>query len=139
MTESAIHNSKVDGNNPLARCHKISSSTVSILNNWQRKQQPSIPGLTKKCCCLKRGNRDNVKQMNQRDAWDIISSTFNVDILETLNQFVAIHLQEYESLSGRRPEIPHQPSDSPTKEILTSRHVGPRIFVLDLSRNKPPP
>ena len=32
--------------------------------------------------------------MNQRDAWDIISSTFNDDILETLNQLVAIHLED---------------------------------------------
>ena len=39
-------------------------------------------------------NRHNVKQMNQRDAWDIISSTFNDDILETLNQLVAIHLED---------------------------------------------
>ena len=32
--------------------------------------------------------------MNQRDAWDIISSTFNDDILETLNQLVTIHLED---------------------------------------------
>jgi hypothetical protein len=35
-------------------------------------------------------NRHNVKQMNPRDAWDIISSTFNDEILETLDQLVAI-------------------------------------------------
>ena len=36
--------------------------------------------------------------MNQRDAdadaWDIISSTFNDDILETLNQSVSINLED---------------------------------------------
>jgi len=32
--------------------------------------------------------------MNQRDEWDIISSTFNDDTLETLNQFVAIHFED---------------------------------------------
>ena len=31
-------------------------------------------------------NRHNVKQMTLRDSWDIISSTFSDDILETLNQ-----------------------------------------------------
>jgi hypothetical protein len=35
-------------------------------------------------------NRHNVKQMTTQNAWDIISSTFNDDILETLNQLVAI-------------------------------------------------
>ena len=33
-----------------------------------------------------------------------------------------------ESHRGRRSGIPHQSSDSPTQENLTSRHVGPRIW-----------
>ena len=50
-------------------------------------------------------NRHNVKQMNQRDAWDIIS-IFNNNISETLNKLVAIHLEDTNHLVVDVREFP---------------------------------
>ena len=52
-------------------------------------------------------NRHNVKQKNQRDdALDVVSSTFNGGLSETLNKLVAIHLEDTYHLVGVA-----QPSD----------------------------
>ena len=54
--------------------------------------------------------------MTLRDSWDIISSTFNDDILETLYQQVAIHLEKtnHVVVDVRESPINHQRSDPPT-------------------------
>ena len=74
--------------------------------------------------------------MNQRDAWDIISSTLNGEILETLNQSVAIHLEDTNHTVVDVREFPINHMILLLQEISPARHVGPRIYVLGLSRNK---
>ena len=78
-----------------------SLSTVLILNHCYETigyGNPNRQNLVSQRCVVLLFktwcNRHNVKQMNQRDAWDIIPSTFNNEILETLNQWVAIHLED---------------------------------------------